>query len=119
MCLKHGDLSAQIDYLIITKKRCFVVEGKSLFGNLQICNGDFIRTVNHKGKYVKEAIYSPITQNKRHLELIKQIRLEQKNFILKALIEKSFYDNYRPVVVLANHKTVLNAKFAKKESRIK
>lgn len=114
--LKHGDLSAQIDYVIITKKRFFVIECKNLFGNLEInSNGDFIRTVSHNGKYMKEGIYSPITQNKRHLELIKQIKLEQKNFIHKAIIEKSFYDIHRSVVVLANPKTVLNAKFAKKD----
>lgn len=114
--LKHGELSAQIDYLIITRKRYFVVECKNLFGNLEInSNGDFIRTVNHKGKYMKEGIYSPITQNKRHLELIKQIRLEHNNPIFKGLFEKNFYDYYRSVVVLANPKTVLNAKYAKKE----
>jgi transposase-like protein len=118
--LTDGDLSAQIDYLVITRKRNFVIECKNLFGNIEINNnGDFIRTVYYNGRYNKEGIYSPITQNQRHLELIKKILRESKsNFIIKALFERFerfFYDTYRTVVVLANPKTVLNAKYAKKE----
>ncbi len=72
-------LTAQIDYLIITRKRIFVVECKNLFGNIEINNsGDFIRTMEFNRKYKKEGIYSPITQNKRHLDLLKQIRRESK-----------------------------------------
>jgi hypothetical protein len=33
----------------------------------------------------------------------------------KAIFEKYFYDLYRPIVVLANSKTVVNMKYAKKE----
>ena len=113
----HPPPPAQIDYLIITRKRYFVVECKNLIGNIEINNnGDFIRTLNYNGKAKKEGIYSPITQNKRHLELVKQIRLNQKgNIITKALFENFFYENYRSIVVLANPKTILNAKFAKQE----
>ena len=40
-------LSAQIDYLIITRKCIFVVECKNLIGNIEVNNnGDFIRTLN-------------------------------------------------------------------------
>ncbi|SHJ52692.1 HRDC domain-containing protein [Parasporobacterium paucivorans] len=110
-------LTAQIDYLLITRKRFFVIECKNLFGSIEINNsGDFIRTTEFKGRYRKEGIYSPITQNKRHLELLKQIRRESKgNILTKTLFDKNFYDTYRAVVVLANPKTVLNARFASKE----
>lgn len=37
------------------------------------------------------------------------------NFLTKALFEKNFEEHYRSVVVLANPKTVLNARYAKKE----
>jgi len=33
----------------------------------------------YNGKYKKEGIYSPITQNTRHLEMIKKIRLAKRN----------------------------------------
>lgn len=78
--------------------------------------GNFIRTIEYSGKWKKEGIYSPITQNQRHLELIKARRIAaQTSKILKLTVEKNFYENYKSLVVLANPKTVLNMKYAKKE----
>ena len=52
--LEHNSLSAQIDYLIVTKRHVFVVECKNLYGNIEITrNGDFVRTVNF-GRYNKK-----------------------------------------------------------------
>lgn len=117
--LEYEGLTAQIDYLILTRKRNFVVECKNLYGNIEINSaGDFIRTMEFGRIKKKEGIYSPITQNTRHMELIKKIRAaERGNFLTKAIFEKNFYQNYRSIVVLANPKTVLNAKYAKKEDR--
>ncbi len=113
--LEYNGLSAQIDFLVITRGRYFVIECKNLYGDITINNsGDFIRTVWNR----KEGIYSPITQGQRHLELIKQIRSNEKgNFLTKALFERNFYENYRSVVVLANPKTVLNDRYAPREIR--
>ena len=107
--------------MIITRKCIFVIECKNLIGNIEVNNnGDFIRTLNFNGRYKKEGIYSPITQNNRHLDLIKKVRLEAKsNIITRALFEKSFYDNYKSVIVLANPKSVLNIKYAGKEVKNK
>jgi len=115
--LEDGDLSAQIDYLVFTRKFCFVIECKNLVGNIEITNtGDFIRTMEFYGKKKKEGIYSPLTQNQRHLELMKKIRKDSRsNIITKFATEKFFEESYKSVVVLANSKTILNAKYAKKE----
>ena len=117
--LEYEGLTAQIDYLIITRKHQFVVECKNLYGNIEInSSGDFIRTFSYGRRTKKEGIYSPITQNRRHLELIKQIRTAEKsNILTKALFEKHFYEGYRSIVVLANPKTVLFDRYAKKEVR--
>lgn len=119
--LKSGELSAQIDYLVFTPKICFVIECKNLFGNLEINNnGDFIRTIEYNGKKKKEGIYSPITQNERHLQLIKSIIMSnQKSFISKKIAEKVFNKTFIPLVVLANPKTVLNNRFAPKSIKDK
>lgn len=119
--LENEDLSAQIDYLVFTRKICFVIECKNLYGDIEINNmGDFVRTIEFNGKKRKEGIYSPITQSQRHLELIKKIKTDQKgNKFTKFLAGKFFDDNYKAVVVLANPKTVLNAKYAKKEVKEK
>ncbi len=113
LLLKYEGLTAQIDFLVITRKLIFVLECKNLYGNITITNsGDFIRVVGSK----KEGIYSPITQGKRHLELIKQMKSAQReNAFSKALFDRNFYYNYCSVVVLANPKTILDAKYAKKE----
>lgn len=115
--LEDEGLTAQIDYLIITRKNVYIIECKNLYGNIEINNsGSFIRSYQYKGKIYKEGIYSPITQNERHFQLIKSIRYKTKNNILiKAMFDKHFGENYHTVVVLANPKTVLNDKFAKKE----
>lgn len=119
--LEDGDLSAQIDYLVFTKKLCFVIECKNLYGNIEINSaGDFIRTMEFRGMKKKEGIYSPITQNQRHFELMKKIRVDNKgNILTKFLLDKLFEDFNKSIVVLANPKTVLNAKFAKKEIKNK
>lgn len=115
--LEFGEMSAQIDYLVITRRHVYVLECKNLIGNIEIDNGgNFVRTYELFGKKIKEGIYSPITQNERHLRVIKELRKDSKsNFIMKQLFERNFGTTYKSVVVLANPKTFLNAKFAKKE----
>lgn len=114
--LEHEGLSAQIDYLIITTKVCLVVECKNLFGNLEVNNrGEFIRELDFNGKRKKEGIYSPVTQNVRHMEMIKLLRLaNKKNPLMRVALEKSFGDFHKSVIVLANPKTVINLKRAPK-----
>lgn len=116
LCLEHNNMQAQIDYLIITKKKVYVIECKNLIGNIEIDNsGNFIRTYELFGKQIKEGLYSPITQNERHRLVIKGVRAAEKGWLTRAWFENNFDDNYKSVVVLANPKTYLNSKFAKKE----
>lgn len=115
--LEAGDLSAQIDYLVVTRKRIYILECKNLIGDIEVNNtGDFIRTYQIRGKKIREGIYSPITQNIRHMHVIKEVRkASRSNNITKKIFESHFDDNYKSIVVLANPKTILNAKYAKKE----
>lgn len=114
--LEHGNLSAQIDYLIITKKHLYVIECKNLIGDIEIDNkGSFIRTYVMYGKKIKEGIYSPITQNEHHMNVIKEVRKDSKKLLEKTIFEKIFSNNYKSIVCLANPKTVLNDRYAKKE----
>ena len=109
-------LSAQIDFLVLSPKVFFVIECKNLFGNIEITNGgDFIRTF---GKF-KEGIYSPITQNERHLTVLKERRTANSGFIMKAIKNATFESQFKGIVVLANPKTVVNDRYAKKEIKEK
>lgn len=113
----HDGLSAQIDYLLITTKFQLIIECKNLIGNIEITNqGDFIRTTEFNGRKKREGIYSPITQNIRHMEMIRKVRSESKsNAFFRSVFDKNFSGNYKSVVVLANPKTIVDVKHARKE----
>ena len=99
--LEKNGLSAQIDFLVIARKHIFVIECKNLYGNIEIDEkGNFIR---HKGSgkfYRKEGFPSPVSQNERHLNILKEIRREYKNnFVTQGLFDKLFPQTYRSIVV--------------------
>lgn len=107
--LEHNGLTAQIDFLVLCRKHFYVIECKNLFGNIEINEkGDFIRTLGSR----KEGIYSPITQNQRHLDLITAIRKDNSGKLMKGFISDS---GWKTIVVLANPKTILDDKNAPKE----
>lgn len=104
--LEYDGLTAQIDFLVCTRQRFFVLECKNLYGNIEINErGDFIRTF---GGRRRECIYSPVTQNQRHLKLIRALLRDSRDTFTNLLFDRDFYDYYRSLVVLANPKTVLN-----------
>jgi len=113
--LECGELSAQIDFIVVAPKCVYILECKNLFGDIEINrNGDFIRTFQYGNWKKKEGIYSPITQNERHLELIRQIISEKRGVLGKLVVDSAFSKWYRSVVVLANPKTVLQDRYAPK-----
>lgn len=112
--------NAQIDYFVITPYANVIIECKNLFGNIEInSKGDFIRTFEYKNKRYKEGIYSPITQNERHLEIYRSCWEENKGLLSKLLAGKHFSDYNKTIVVLANPKTVVNDRYAKKDIKQK
>lgn len=86
---------AQYDYCLITSKNIYVLEVKSLTGDLTIKkSGEFIRTINNK----VVGMFSPISQNMRHLTVME--KLFEKNTIEVSCPIKS-------IVVLTNSKSVV------------
>ena len=118
--IQAGDLSAQIDFFVVSPKIMFSIECKNLYGNIEINNkGDFIRSFTFNGRTIKEGIYSPITQNERHLHVMQE-KLRENLGMLGKISNSLFYDSfYKSLVVLANPKTVLNDRYAPKEVRQK
>jgi hypothetical protein len=117
--LQFGDLTAQIDFAVVTRKLIFFLECKNLYGNIDIdSQGNFSRNYQWNGKWVKEGIYSPVTQNQRHLDVLKQIgRGNKSNVLTRVLYESGFDSAYKGLVVLANPKTLLRANEAPKAIR--
>lgn len=115
--LEQGNQSAQIDYLVVTRKRTYVIECKMLTGDIEIDNtGAFIRKYEQSGKTIREGFYSPITQNQMHLQVIKEVWNNNKlNFFNRSKFERNFNDNFQSIIVLANPKTCINMEYAPKE----
>lgn len=107
---------AQIDFLVITPYVNVFIECKNLYGNITINEkGEFIRTIQYGSKWYKEGIYSPVTQNERHLQIYKNITSKEKGSILGPFYEKNFPKYNKSLIVLANPKTVINDKDAPKD----
>ncbi len=110
--LKYNDLTAQIDFVVIGQRFILVIECKNMVGDIEITSsGDFIRyfkTTNGK-VYKKEGMYSPIVQNERHIELIRDILKSEGYF------KNTDFGLVQHVVTVANPKAVINSKYAKKE----
>lgn len=118
--LKYQDLTAQIDYIIITPGYIYFVECKNLIGNITVNNrGEFIREYYYNGKKIKEGIYSPIRQAERHIEVFKKIWTERKNGILDKIFREQRQAWFKPLVILSNAKNILNIKYAPKELKNK
>ena len=106
---------AQIDFIAITTKKIYVIECKNLIGDITITkDGDFIRNKkNTYGKVVaKEGMYSPIVQNERHINILKELLKE----LLKDKLEYKYkLKRIESLVVTANPKTIIDKKQAPKE----
>ena len=118
--VKHEDLTAQIDYVIITPVYTYYVECKNLVGNITVTDkGDFIRKFTINGKKIKKGMYSPLRQVEAQREVIRKIWESNSSAIRKFFASKNF-DYYRRVlVVAANQDTILNTNRAPKEMKYK
>ncbi len=118
LCLELQGARAQIDFVVITPCNAFALECKNLVGNISIdSSGAFTREFG-RGRYRKaEGIYSPVTQNERHVELMKAIVKANKGRFINAIQSTFLDDYYHSLVVLANERTVLRADNAPREVR--
>ena len=114
--MKYEDLTAQIDYIVITSAYIYFIECKNLIGNITINDrGEFIREYTLNGKKIKEGFYSPIRQSERHIEIFKKIWLSRNNKLINKLQYKNFDSWCKYLVVMTNPKNILNVKYAPKE----
>ena len=118
--VKYDDLTAQIDYVIITPVFTYYIECKNLIGNITVNDkGDFIREYTINGKKIKKGMYSPLRQVEAQREVMRKI-WESSVSRLKIFFAAKNFDYYRRVlVVAANHETILNTKYAPQEMKYK
>jgi len=95
--IEYDGYVAQLDFVVISSRYICILETKKLYGNIQINNqGDFVRIFNDNNK---QGMYSPVSQNRRHVNIIKHMISKELN-ISDIDIES--------LVVMANAKTIIN-----------
>ena len=118
--LKYEDLTAQIDYVIITPVFTYYVECKNLVGNVIVNEkGDFIRDLVINGKHIKKGIYSPLRQVEAQREVSRKIWESNASIFKKIFASKNFNYYRRVLVVAANHDTILDTSKAPKDMQYK
>ena len=118
--VKYNDLSAQIDYIVITPIYIYYIECKNLVGNITVNEkGDFIREFTINGKTIKKGIYSPLRQVEAQRDVIRKIWEGKTNKIIKLFTSKNFEYYRRVLVVTSNHDTILDTKNASKDIKYK
>ncbi|WP_297639143.1 NERD domain-containing protein [uncultured Clostridium sp.] len=111
--LEFEDKVAQFDFIILTHYFIMVLETKALSCDVNINQyGEFERVIRLKnGNYYKKGMYSPISQNARHVRILKDF-LSRNNKLLKKL---PIHD----AVIMANKEAVINRRYARKEDKEK
>lgn len=97
----HNELTAQIDFVVLTRKFILLVEVKNYFGNIVVnAKDEFLRCVYQGSRLVfQEGFYSPLRQVERQAEVLSGYLIAQ------GLIDKL---PVRYVVVFSNNKTILD-----------
>lgn len=118
--VKYENITAQIDYIVITPVFTYYIECKNLIGNITVNEkGDFIREYTFNGKKIKKGMYSPLRQVEAQREVIRKIWENNTSSLVKIFGSKNF-DYYRRVlVVAANQETILNTTRAPKNIKYK
>lgn len=118
--VKHEDLTAQIDYVIITPTYDYYIECKNLVGNITVTDkGDFIREFTVNGRKIKKGMYSPLRQVEAQREVLRKIWDSDSNTLQKIFGSKYFDYFRRVLVVAANQDTILNTNKAPKDMKYK
>ena len=117
--VKYEDLTAQIDYVVITPVFTYYIECKNLIGNITVTDkGDFIREFTLNGR-IKKGMYSPLRQVEAQREVIRKIWESNTSSFIKFFASKNFEYYRRVLVVAANQDTILNTNKAPKEFKYK
>lgn len=118
--LRYEDLTAQIDFIVVTPAKIYFIECKNLWGDITVNNrGEFKRKYEYYGHKVEEGFYSPLSQAERHINIYKKYWHENRSKLAQFLFGKNIDMWYVPLVVMANSKNILNVKFAPKEIKNK
>ena len=118
--VKYEDMTAQIDYIVLTPVYTYYIECKNLIGNITVNEkGDFIRELTFNGKKIKKGMYSPLSQVEAQREVIRKIWDSHTSKLTKFFASKKFNHYRKVLVVAANHETILDTTKAPNDMKYK
>ncbi len=106
--LEFGDMTAQIDFVVVTSHHCYFVECKNYNGNIEIDEtGNFVLNTNPGKKGGKKGIKSPIGQVQDQLEVFKKIALDNTEKMKNLMNGVRFKDYFKTLVVFTNPENII------------
>ncbi len=116
--LEWKDMTAQIDFIVITSHHCYFVECKNYTGNIEINkSGEFVVNTKPGKKNGRVGIKSPLNQVEDQLEVFKKICLDNEEKTRELLNGVRFKDYFRTLVVFTNQENIIKSSYAPKEVR--
>lgn len=108
--LENNGIKAQIDFVVVARKKIYLIESKHMYGNVEVKrDGTFVRKYTYNGQTIEEAMYSPIRQCQRHLDVVYELRLANiGNKIMQKFAEKTVKNQHQSIVVIASPKTIIS-----------
>lgn len=108
--LENNGIKAQIDFVVVARKKIYLIESKHMYGNVLVKrDGTFVRTYTYNGQTIEEAMYSPIRQCERHLDIIHKMKMSNiDNKLIQKFVEKSVRNHHQSIVVIASPKTIIS-----------
>lgn len=114
--LSDGDLENQIDFLVITKKMCFIIECKNRSGKVKILkDGRFSIGTYRNGEWKSEKIVSPVEQNNEHVQLVKNIYKRNLKESYRILQRKVPNEYFVPILVWVNNSSKIDEREASED----
>ena len=119
--LEHSDIGmyilhgihvedAQIDFVVVTRGWIYFIECKNWSGNWKICRDGTVLIKNGKKTFSRE---SPLAQNQRHMDIVKQRWRQRNNKVTNILFSSLFEKNwYKPLVVVSNNESTIDLREA-------
>lgn len=106
---------AQIDFVVITRGWIYFIECKNWSGNWKVCKDGTV-LIKNGNKTVSH--HSPLAQNQRHMDTVKERWRKNNNKITNILFDSLFEKKwYKPLVVVSNYESIINLKEASKYDR--
>ena len=109
--LQIDNIKTQIDYVIITPAYVYLIECKSLIGNIIIEeDGQFYKEIHSEDKLIRQSMSSPVKKAEMNKEILKRVLDRRKNVLRTSLLDESeeeVYDYYRSLVIMPKTNGIL------------